>query len=533
MLMCYRLLLLLLLNCVKANDSPLHIVVAIADDLGWSDVSFQNVSAINTPHIDQLANRGIILTNHYVQPLCSPSRASLLTGKYPIHLGAGLNENVFSPDGDKGLPLTETLLPEKLKELRYKTALFGKWHLGSSKLGYVPTRRGFDRFYGFYSGAIDYYLHNQTAHRCLKLKKEASFLDFRDQEKVVRDRQGEYSAKVFDEEAVKFIKGHNNSQPLFLVMSYQNVHDPLQVPEQYSSMYRHIGDKDRRIYAGMASYLDNSMRLLTDALVNNGFWNNTLLLFLSDNGGNPTSAGYNWPLRGAKGTLWEGGIKSVSFLSGGFLKRTGFKSDSLVHVSDWFPTLLNLARKHSSRVLRSNKPGKVSKNNKTVKRREGSDLDGIDIWKAVSEFGSKSKRKHIVHNINSKSYAVRKGNWKLISELDMGWLQPPEIANGTAHNMTDRPLDPKEFTGHLLDARLPRIQNGLFDISRDISEQHDLSAERPEIVAELFEIVKKYNETIVAHAVNYKCNDDAIEKAKKGNAWGPFSRRTSSISSLL
>ena len=237
---------------------PPHIVLAIADDLGWSDLGYQNLSKIRTPFIDKLAKEGIILTNHYVQPLCSPSRASLLTGKYAIHLGAGLNENVFSPDEDAGLPLQESLLPEKLQDLGYKTALFGKWHLGSSKRGYLPTRRGFDRFYGFYSGAIDYYAHNQTAHRCKT--RSATYLDFRNQEKIVRNRHSEYSQGIFNEEAVQFIKNHDTKQPLFLMMSFQSVHDPLQVPPQYSSMYKNIEDTERRTYAGMTSYLDDSVK---------------------------------------------------------------------------------------------------------------------------------------------------------------------------------------------------------------------------------------------------------------------------------
>ena len=539
MMHAFSIVLLLLWRAFVCNttEGPPHIVIAIADDLGWSDLGYQKVSGIRTPHIDRLALNGIILTNHYVQPLCSPSRASLLTGRYPIHLGAGLNENVFSPDEDVGLPLSQTLLSEKLKELGYKTALFGKWHLGHSKTGYLPTRRGFDRFFGFYTGAIDYYTHNQTASRCKCAQKKANFLDFRDQDKIFNERKGEYSSAIFNEKAVEFIENHNKRQPMFLIMSYQNVHDPLQVPSEFSSMYDHIADKNRRIYAGMASYLDESVHNLTEAFKNKGMWNNTVFVFMSDNGGNPTNAGYNWPLRGAKGTLWEGGIKSVSFLSGGFLKASKFKSHAQVHVSDWFPTLLNLASKSGSKEreqgsprdrrfrseLQLTVPNKIKKfaghNNLTSNKMS---LDGFDVWHAITSPDIKSPREYIVHNINSYSFAVRKGHWKLISELDMGWLKPPEGTSTSVNNVTMRPLDPKAFTGYLLDPKLPRIVNGLFDMRVDKHERHDVSAEHMDVVKELYQIVIKYNTTLVSHDRTYKCNKEAVDKANNKNAWGPF-----------
>ena len=567
----FHILFLLVLSrrLVFAAKQPPHIILAIADDLGWADLGYQNLSKIRTPFIDKLAKEGIILTNHYVQPLCSPSRASLLTGRYAIHLGAGLNENVFSPDEDAGLPLQETLLPEKLQDLGYKTALFGKWHLGSSKPGYLPTRRGFDRFYGFYSGAIDYYTHNQTAHRCKT--RTATYLDFRNQEEIVRNRQGEYSQGIFNEEAVNFVKNHDTNKPLFLMMSFQSVHDPLQVPSQYSSMYKDIEDTERRTYAGMTSYLDDSMRNLTNAVKNAGIWENTVMIFMSDNGGNPTSAGYNWPLRGAKGTVWEGGIRSASFLSGGFLKESGFESSALTHISDWFPTLLNLAKnrrkkKRERRLLLdgnkidelvnsslptskstvSNIPtsqkefqqsdsrnfealqnlGVLNKSKRPIgarSKRAKSQLDGVNVWKAITNRNHDSPREFIIHNINNQSYAVRKGRWKLISELDMGWLKPPEGTPGFAFTIKGRPLDPKKFNGYLLDPKLPRIRKGLFDISVDEEERNDLSKQRPDLVKELYELVERYKKTIVPYERTYTCNQKAVEKAKDENAWGPFS----------
>ena len=649
------LLVLLAVPPSTGNRKQPNIIIALVDDLGWSDVGYHKASGIKTPHIDKLATQGIILTNHYVQPLCSPSRASLLTGKYPIHIGAGLNENVFAPDEPIGLPLSETLLPEQLKDVGYATALFGKWHLGFAKNDSLPTRRGFDKFFGFYSGAIDYYSHNQTAHRCHRMNQLANYLDFRDQEDISRDRTGEYSAGIFNQEALKFIRNHQKPKPFFMLMSYQNVHDPLQVPDKYSRMYPDIVDKDRRIYAGMSSYLDESVRNLTEVLKETGMWDDTLIVFMSDNGGNPSSAGYNWPLKGAKGTLWEGGIRSASFLSGGYLRKSGFESHALVHVTDWYPTLLNLAqqgmpgrdtstekdqnivdtvltrnlsmllrgkrikfdrrnlvdlstietnretknrsktrhsmyksrngggssrnmnlhygsktRKHQSVASRNGDQSVASRNgdqtvasrngdqtvayrngnqtvtsrngNRTVASRNGDQtvvsrngdqsvasrngkarrIDGLDVWKAITNKDVESPRNVIIHNINNHSYAIRRGNWKLITEIDMGWIEPPEGSLKTINNLKDRPLDPKDFTGYLLDPKLPRIQNGLYDISKDSSEENNCSKQHPEIVEELLAIINKFKKTIVPFQRVYTCNLEAVDNAKDDNAWGPF-----------
>eukprot|EP00794_Sanderia_malayensis_P019907 gene19907-21852_t len=515
------------IGCSKRYSQQPNIVIALVDDLGWSDVGYNNISGIKTPHIDQLANQGIILSNHYVQPLCSPSRASLLTGKYPIHNGAGLNENVFAADEEAGLPLTETLLPEKLKQLGYDTALFGKWHLGLASAAYLPTRRGFDKFYGFYTGAIDYYRHNQTAHRCKSAGEHASYLDLRDQEKLVREDQGIYSSKLFNEQAFKLIDGRNDTKPLFLLMSYQNVHEPLQVPEYYSNIYSHFEDKSRQAYAGMTSYLDDSIRNLTTRLKHNGLWNNTLLIFMSDNGGSPAKSGFNWPLRGMKGTVWEGGIRSASFLAGGFLKQFGFTSKALVHISDWLPTILSLAGGHGT-VKENN----VSDNNNNANNddislaqkipKEHEKIDGVNVWNAIASKDVESPRQYILHNINNRSYAIRKGQWKLVTEIDIGWSKPPESEKNSTEDNDNGHINAKTFRGYLLDPDLPRIRNGLFNVQVDSSERNDLSIQRPDVVKELLEIIDRYEKTKVPSHRVYRCNLKALERAKAVGAWGPF-----------
>ena len=474
----------------------------MADDLGWSDVGYHSLSGIQTPNIDRLAKNGIILTNHYVQPLCSPSRASLLTGKYPIHVGGGLNEDVFYPDEDAALPIEHKLLPERLKELGYFTALIGKWHLGFSKKEYLPTHRGFDKFFGFYSGAIDYSNYNQTGYRCRREGiVESIFKDLRNQDSIVNISTGKYSQSLFNDEALNLIRNHNKSKPLFLFMSYQTVHDPLQAPSSYIEKYKHIKDPERRVYAAMTTYLDESLNNLTEALMHNGYWSNTILLFLSDNGGNPTTGGYNWPLRGAKGTLWEGGIKSVSFITGGYLKKVGIVSHALSHITDWYPTILNLV--NDSTHIESL-------------------FDGVDIWKELTqEKQSRASRKYIIHNINNCSYAIRRGDWKLITEIDIGWLKPPE-GHTLNLSVSERPLDPREFAGYLLDPKLPRTKDFLFNIAEDKEERFDRSKEFPDMVKELIGLLNVQNKTVIPTNRKYSCDLRAIEQAKKDGFWGPY-----------
>ncbi|KAL3223814.1 hypothetical protein MRX96_027122 [Rhipicephalus microplus] len=240
-------LLLLVLGCVTwtvtadKKSEPPNIVFILADDLGWADVSMHGSAQIPTPNIDALASTGMALNNYYVQPLCTPSRAALMSGFYAIH--TGFQEGPILPGVPAALSLKFKILPEYLKDLGYETHILGKWHLGYFNLNYTPTYRGFDSFCGLYTGPNDYYSH---------------ILEW----------------------------------PLFLYLAHQATHSginptPLESPEENVAKFPYIGEPDRTIYAGMVDAMDQSIGVVLEALEAESMLDNTIIVFSSDNGGSP------------------------------------------------------------------------------------------------------------------------------------------------------------------------------------------------------------------------------------------------------
>ena len=261
-----------------------NIVIILADDLGYGDVSVNGRPDYLTPNIDALASNGTWFSSGYVtHPFCSPSRAGLLTGRYQQRFG---HEN--QPD-DGGLPLGELLLPQVLKPAGYFCGAIGKWHLGSG-LGYRPLQRGFDEFYGFLGGSSVYY----------------NALLFRGDTPVT---ETEYLTDALTREAVSFI-GRHVTQPFFLYLAYNAPHDPYNIPPQtYLDRVANISDPDRRTYAAMVTALDDGVGKVLKALRDNNLSNETLVFFLSDNGAPLNAFTNNLPLRGGKSDTLEGGIR--------------------------------------------------------------------------------------------------------------------------------------------------------------------------------------------------------------------------------
>ncbi|XP_022103630.1 arylsulfatase B-like isoform X3 [Acanthaster planci] len=274
-----------------------NIVFILADDYGYHDIGYHG-SVIKTPVLDRLAAEGVKLSNYYVQPICTPTRTQLMTGRYQIH--TGFQHAVLYPTMPSCLPLDEITIAQKLKEAGYSTHIVGKWHLGFYKKACWPTRRGFDTFFGFLEGSGTYYSHMR-----------GSFYDFRDQEDVAWQYKGQYSTHLFAKRAQEIITKHDKEKPFFLFVSMQAVHIPLEVPESYVRHYAHIKDKKRRTYAGMTTCMDEAVGNITTTLDELGLWNDTLLIFSTDNGGAPEAGGFNWPLRGRKKSLWEGGVRGI------------------------------------------------------------------------------------------------------------------------------------------------------------------------------------------------------------------------------
>ncbi|XP_065213376.1 arylsulfatase B-like [Planococcus citri] len=391
---------------VLSSTGKPHIITIIADDLGWNDVGFHGSDQIPTPNIDALAYNGLILNRHYTQPTCTPSRAALMTGKYPIRLG--LQGQPITPNVKVGLPLTEKILPQHLKDLGYVTRLIGKWHLGHYTYDFTPTKRGFDSHFGYYNGWIRYNDSVLTAGN-----KKWGYDAWNNHDRAADRFKGKYATDVFTEEAVNIIKNHDTSTPLFLDVSHVAVHagfnNLLQVrnEQENNERFANIEDQHRRLFAGVLTALDESVGKLMVALDEKNMLENSIILFIADNGGaTMESAGNekskfknsasNWPLRGMKSSITEGGVRGVAAIwSPLFKSRANSVSNTMVHLTDWLPTFYAAA---------GGDIGKLGI------------IDGVNQWPYLTGKENSPARKELLINFNEKNNdgALIIDDWKFI-----------------------------------------------------------------------------------------------------------------------
>ena len=393
-----------------SNIAKPNFVLIVADDLGYGDLGFQGSKQIPTPNIDRLAREGIIFSNGYVSsPVCSPSRAGLLTGKNQVTFGyfdnTGPNQTGFDPDY-QGLPLTEITLADKLKSSGYINGLIGKWHLGE-KPHFYPTKRGFDEFWGFLGGAHDYF----TA------KPDGTGLECPIECNYKSPGPITYLTEDIGNECIGFIKRHKN-EPFFLFASLNAPHSPMQATKEDLKKFSYIENELRRTYCAMVYRLDQNVGKILNTLKEEGLERNTMVAFLSDNGGpaNSISNGsVNTPLRGQKTTLLEGGIRVPYILKWPSKLDAGKIVDQIILSLDICPTFVNAAG------------GAFS---------EKDNYRGVDIIPFLT-----GKTDKIPHESMEWKYtvsaAIREREWKLI--------------------------------------RLPDRLPMLFNLSNDISEQNDVA----------------------------------------------------------
>ncbi len=373
----------------SAANQP-NIIHIVADDLGWKDVGFNGCTDIKTPNLDQLAAGGAKFTQFYVQPMCTPTRAALMTGRYPFRYG--LQTIVIPGPASYGLDTTEHLMPQCLKEAGYATAIIGKWHLGHGDIKYWPKQRGFGYQYGAMIGELDYYTHS-----------DAGVLDwFRNNQPV---KEEGYTTQLLGADAVKYIQQQDAQKPFYLYLAFNAPHTPYQAPREYVDRFSGIAEPTRRAYAGMVSCLDDEIGKVVAALEKKGLREQTLILFHSDNGGttNPLFAGQmtdlsktklpcdNGPYRDGKGSLFEGGCR-VAALANWPGKIKPQTVDGIIHAVDIYPTLARLA----GASVQKCKP-----------------LDGVDVWETIAQ-GKPSPRTEVIYNVEPFRGAVRQGDWKLI-----------------------------------------------------------------------------------------------------------------------
>lgn len=431
-----------------------HLVFVYVDDWGFADVGFRN-PAIKTPHFDELAASGSVLQRHYVYRYCSPSRASFLTGRWPHHA----HQWNLAPAGRlAGTNLNMTMLPAKLKVAGYATHMVGKWHQGLYKSEYLPTNRGFDTMSGFLNGGED---HMNEKYSCL--------VDFWKNGQP-DTRNGTYDAYIYRQDLKDIIMSHDSQQPLFLYLALHNVHAPLQAPAEWLDIYPNTTCKSRHVYQAMVSVADNVTGEVVNMLKAKGMWNNTLMIVSADNGGAPC-IGSNYPLKGCKGTFFEGGVRSLAFVNGGYLPQEmkGKNVDAFIHAADWYPTFCKLAGVSAD----DSGPGKYP-------------VDGTDIWPVLSGQEKQMPNRTILLGVNytysnPHQGALIKGEYKLI--VGKQFYSP--ACNSLMHS----PLDYPCTNGTNGNNCSPYC---LYNIVEDPTEENDLAGTHPLI---LHGLVEEYNKS--------------------------------------
>jgi len=378
-----------------AADLQPNILYIIADDLGWADVGFHG-SKINTPNIDRLCSEGVELTQHYVQPMCTPTRVGLLTGRYPSRFG----DHAVKPCNERVLPFGTETLASALASVGYDTGLAGKWHLGSQP-EWGPNHFGFRHSYGSLAGGCGQFSH-------LYKKGPYSRTWHRNETRV--DEEG-HTTDLIAREVVGWIE--RNRTPWFYYVPFTAVHVPVEVPGKYLQMYEEgaydsdpARDLSFRRYAAYTTHMDDAIGRLLESVERTGQRENTLMIFTSDNGSFPSwrngaypgtfppcpRLGSNLPYRGYKAQLYEGGIHAPTCVNWPGKLKPG-KVDAVVHVVDWMPTLTRLAGCQPRSDLK---------------------WDGIDIWPYITGQETQTEPRTIYWKFTGGRMAIRHGDWKLI-----------------------------------------------------------------------------------------------------------------------
>ena len=428
----------------KNKKQKPNIVLIVVDDLGYGELGCQGNPQIPTPHIDALAKNGIRCTSGYVSaPFCCPSRAGFMTGRYQTRFG-----HEFNVIGDQnllphiGLPLSEITLAELLRQAGYTTGLIGKWHLGGAAK-YHPQQRGFDEFFGFlHEGHFYVPPPYQKVISHLRPKEPPYDKDnplLHGTKPVV---EPEYLTDAFTREAVKFIDKHHQ-KPFFLCLPYNAIHSPMQVPPKYLNRFPNIKDKQRQVFAGMLSALDDGVGAVLAKLQALNIEEDTLIIFLSDNGG-PTAelTSSNLPLRGGKGQLWEGGVRVPFLIQWKGTLPAGKLFDLPVISLDILPTAVQAAG------------GKLPKDRP---------VDGVNLLPHLKGENKKSPHQVLFWR-HGQNFALRKGDWKLVQQQQPG----------------KGPAEPQ-----------------LFNLAKDLGETTDQAKQQPQVLAELQGDWQKLNAQMV------------------------------------
>jgi len=423
-----------------------NVIIFLADDLGWADVGYHGEEVIETPSIDRLAKEGVQLDRFYSTPICSPTRAALMTGRDPMRLG--VSYGVIMPWMTNGVHPDEHFMPESFRAAGYATAMVGKWHLGHAQETYTPRARGFDHFYG--------HLHTEVGY----------FPPFSNQGGIDFQRNGEtihddgYETFLLAEEASRWIKERDESKPFFMYVPFIAPHTPLEAPDDLLEKYEDMGDdreparsqqtddsrmirkltmmkSARPVYAAVVDAMDQAIGQVLDTLDEENIARETIVLFFSDNGGAAYATGGadNVPLRGGKGDTFEGGIRVVSVMRWPESIEAGTKMTSIMSAMDVFPTIAEAAG---------------------VETKNEFELDGRSLWPAIAEKKEMPREELLFFASETPIRGVFNitafdDEWKLIQRVEQGLLSAD-------------------------------VENWLFRTSEDPNEINNLASAHPEIV---------------------------------------------------
>ena len=439
---------------VAASERP-NIVVIVADDLGWADVGYHGGN-IDTPSLDRLAEQGVQLNRFYTTPICSPTRAALMTGRDPIRLGVAYG--VIMPWDNIGVNPAEHFMPESFGAAGYQTAMVGKWHLGHAQMTYHPNERGFEHFYGHLHTEVGFYPPFANV----------GGKDFQ-VNGVTADDEG-YETYLLADEVSRYIRERDAQKPFFIYMPFIAPHTPLDAPAELQEKYKDIGtdlpparsnqtDSTRRIskmlmresarpmYAAVVDGMDQAIGQVLDTLDKEGLSDNTIVLFFSDNGGAAYSYGGadNAPLRGGKGETFEGGIRVVSLMRWPEKLQGGQIFDQVMTVMDVFPTLADAAGVDPLNTF---------------------EFDGSSLWPSISEGTTHTREDMIMFASEIPIYGSFKltafdNTWKLVQEMEQDQLSTT-------------------------------VTNYLFKIADDPNEYNNLAAEYPDIVVSMSKAISEW-----------------------------------------
>ena len=439
---------------VAASERP-NIVVIVADDLGWADVGYHGGN-IDTPSLDRLAEQGVQLNRFYTTPICSPTRAALMTGRDPIRLGVAYG--VIMPWDNIGVNPAEHFMPESFGAAGYQTAMVGKWHLGHAQMTYHPNERGFEHFYGHLHTEVGFYPPFANV----------GGKDFQ-VNGVTADDEG-YETYLLADEVSRYIRERDAQKPFFIYMPFIAPHTPLDAPAELQEKYKDIDtdlpparsnqtDSTRRIskmlmrksarpmYAAVVDGMDQAIGQVLDTLDKEGLSDNTIVLFFSDNGGAAYSYGGadNAPLRGGKGETFEGGIRVVSLMRWPEKLQGGQIFDQVMTVMDVFPTLADAAGVDPLNTF---------------------EFDGSSLWPSISEGATHSREDMVMFASEIPIYGSFKltafdDTWKLVQEMEQDQLSTT-------------------------------VTNYLFKITDDPNEYNNLADEHPEIVVSMSHAISEW-----------------------------------------